>query len=129
MTRGDLTSPLNSLLSTALDSLVALRLSRSCRPEIVRVVSAIPTRSLTVWEKSMLATMGRLRMEEADPAMLSLYPVTSALGNLVSRILSLPVAELQSERMVSHASLCTILLSNGAIIHSNSQAPLKLSNF
>lgn len=101
MSRGDSTSSLNSLLSTALDSLVALRLSRSSRPEIVRVISAIPTRSLTVWEKSMLATMGRLRMEEADPAMLSLYPVTSALSNLVSRMLSLPLAELENERMVS----------------------------
>jgi hypothetical protein len=52
-------------------------------------------RSLNVWEKSLLSANGKLRLDDADPAMLSLYPVNAALAQLVSKVLGLPLASLE----------------------------------
>lgn len=92
-----------SVLSSAVDALTSLLLlSASSKPDTLRVVSAKPARSLSVWEKSLLASKGRLRTDEADPAMLSLFPVNAALGSLVSRIVSSELVALDSsDRFVS----------------------------
>lgn len=47
---------------------------------------AKPVRSLDVWEKSLLVSKGKLRLEYTDEALLSLYPVTAALLEAVNRL-------------------------------------------
>lgn len=54
-------------------------------------------RSLNVWEKSLLSANGKLRLDDADPAMLSLFPVNAALAQLVGKILGLPLASLEPQ--------------------------------
>jgi midasin len=96
------TASYTSLLSLALDTLTAQLLSTSAQPETLRIVSAKPARSLSVWEKSLLASKGKLRMDEADPAMVSLYPVSASLAALVNHMMSLELLPLEeSYREVS----------------------------
>lgn len=85
-----------STLSSSLATLVSLLLSSTSRPERLRLIASKPARSLDVWEKSALAASGKLRLDEADPALLTLAPLSMSLAELVSRILAAATSELES---------------------------------
>ena len=75
-------------LSNGLDTLAALLLSATANPESLRLISSKPVKTLNVWEKSLLASHGRLRGDDTDPAIKALFPAMVALGSLISQILS-----------------------------------------
>lgn len=81
-------------LSPALDTLAAFLLSSTADPASLRAVSSKPVKSLNVWEQSLLASHGRLRGDDADPAIRSLFPAMIALGGLITRILSVELSVL-----------------------------------
>lgn len=67
-----------------------------------------------MWEKSLLASHGRLRGDDTDPAIKSLFPAIVALGSLISRILSIELSTLSIEdRDVSSSQMsfrCSVLI-------------------
>ncbi|GAA5967871.1 hypothetical protein JCM11641_005792 [Rhodosporidiobolus odoratus] len=89
--------PLPNLLSSLLESLVFLLLSPASRPQGLRRAAAKPARLLAVWDKSLLASHGKIKLEEADDTIASLFPLYAALGGLVARLAALNLEELTEE--------------------------------
>ncbi|KAI5480555.1 hypothetical protein MNV49_000251, partial [Pseudohyphozyma bogoriensis] len=94
-----------STLSLALDAITSLILCPRTRPEYLKTVASRPKKLLTTWETSVLASSGKLRLEDAEPALLALAPVSAALGRFVSDVASsqLMVASQEDQTVLAHA--------------------------
>ena len=76
-----------------------------------------PVKSLNVWEKSLLASHGRLRGDDTEPAITSLFPAIAAPGSLINRILSIELASLSvNDRDVSSLPPLVVLFADGMYI-------------
>ena len=101
-------------LSDSLDGLLGLLLAPASQPNNVRAVAAKPTKSLTVWDKSLLSAHGKLRLDEADPALLSVFPVRAALGDVVSALVSVPLGSLEADEQLALAKAARTIQSLAA---------------
>ncbi|KAK4705526.1 midasin, partial [Phenoliferia sp. Uapishka_3] len=111
-----------TLLSPALSTLVALLLSSTSRPEKLRLVASKAAGSLDVWDKSFLAASGKVRLDDADPAVLALAPLSAALADLIRDVLSVDSsqedAQEQQALVVGASSLQSLLLELEHISHA-----------
>ncbi|BGP16616.1 hypothetical protein JCM10213_000468 [Rhodosporidiobolus nylandii] len=79
-------APLSHAVSSLLEALTFLLLSPASRPQGLRRSAAKPARHLAVWDKSLLANHGKLKLDEADSTIAALFPLYTALGGLVARL-------------------------------------------
>ncbi|GAA6044164.1 hypothetical protein JCM8097_003730 [Rhodosporidiobolus ruineniae] len=86
--------PLSHAISSLLEALVFLLLSPTSQPQGLRASAAKPARVLAVWDKSLLASRGKLRLDEADSTIAGLFPLYAALGGLVGRLAAVKFDEL-----------------------------------
>ncbi|KAM0791302.1 hypothetical protein ACM66B_005774 [Microbotryomycetes sp. NB124-2] len=78
--------------SAALDALSTLLLSSVVQPTAVAAASSRSFKSLTVWEKSLLAAHGKFRQGgDEDQATLAVYPLARTLADFVCRLLGMAV--------------------------------------
>ena len=104
-----------ALLSPSVGVLVSLLLSFTSRPERLRLVTSKPARSLDVWDKSILAAAGKVRLDDADPALLALAPLSGSLADLVSNVLAVHPSQLSPEdqrvcfQALSYFPSCSLL--------------------
>lgn len=56
-----------------------------------------PARSLTVFDKSLLASSGKLKLDEADSTVAALYPLYRQLASLVSRLAGVDLERMAAE--------------------------------
>ncbi|GAA5872063.1 hypothetical protein JCM8547_003087 [Rhodosporidiobolus lusitaniae] len=81
-----LESPLANAISSLLESLAFLLVSPSSRPQGLRRSAAKPARLLAVWDKSLLTSHGKFKLDEADLTIAGLFPLYSALGDLIVKL-------------------------------------------
>jgi hypothetical protein len=93
----DATTPLHNAVSSLLESLTFLLLSPTSRPQSLRRSAAKPVRLLGVWDKSLLASHGKFKLDEADSTIAGLYPLYGALSGLVSGLAASRFDELNDE--------------------------------
>ncbi|GAA6063185.1 hypothetical protein JCM10212_006851 [Sporobolomyces blumeae] len=93
--------PIHDVLSTTLESLTALLLSASSRPDHIRRSAAKPSRSLSVWDKSLLASHGKFKLEEDEDNLRALFPLFASLADLVSRLAAASFEELSEADLES----------------------------
>jgi hypothetical protein len=72
------TSPLYSAVSSLIGSLTFLLLSPTSRPRSLRRSAAKPVHLLGVWDESLLARHGKLKLNEANSTIAGLYPLSGA---------------------------------------------------
>ncbi|BGP48616.1 AAA ATPase midasin [Rhodotorula kratochvilovae] len=91
------TAPLPHLISTLLEALAFLLLSAASSPQGLRRAASKPARSLAVFDKSLLASHGKHKLDDADSTVAGLFPLFVALGRLVSGFASLKLDGLAEE--------------------------------
>ncbi|GAA5999947.1 hypothetical protein JCM10207_005984 [Rhodosporidiobolus poonsookiae] len=90
-------APTPHTLSSLLEALVFLLLSPSPRPQGLRRSAAKPARALSVFDKSLLASHGKLKLDEAESTVAALFPLYVALGRLVSQLAGANLDELSDD--------------------------------
>ena len=94
-------APLPSLISTLLEALSSLLLSAASSPQGLRRAASKTARSLAVFDKSLLARLGKFKLDDADSTIAGLFPLFVALQRLVSRLASLDISSLVDEDRVA----------------------------
>ncbi|GAA5965287.1 hypothetical protein JCM21900_005694 [Sporobolomyces salmonicolor] len=79
-------APLVHTISALLEALNFLLLSPSSRPDGLRRAASKPVRTLSVWDRSLLALHGKLKLDESDSTLAALFPLYNALGRLVDQL-------------------------------------------
>jgi len=98
-------SKLYDSISSALEALAALLLASSSGPGQLRRSASKPTRSLSVFDKSLLASYDKIKLEEDESILLALFPLFVSLGRLVSELAGVALDSVSSEeREVSFPS-------------------------
>ncbi|GAA5820590.1 hypothetical protein JCM11251_003065 [Rhodosporidiobolus azoricus] len=93
-------APLSQAASSLLETLTFLLLSPTSQPRGVRRSAAKPVRHLAVWDRSLLAAHGKLKLEEVESVIAGLFPLFTALGGLVGRLAGFQLDELEeSDRL------------------------------
>ncbi|GAA6048627.1 hypothetical protein JCM3770_002064 [Rhodotorula araucariae] len=95
------TAPLPHLISTLLEALALLLLSAASSPQGLRRAASKSARSLAVFDKSLLASHGKHKLDDADSVVAGLFPLFAALGRLVSGFASLSLESLAEEDRIA----------------------------
>ncbi|GAA5961125.1 hypothetical protein JCM3765_001235 [Sporobolomyces pararoseus] len=90
-------TPLYDTISSTLESLASLLLLSSSQPDQVRRSASKPSRSLTVWDKSLLASRDKLKLEEDESNLAALFPLFVGLGRLVSELAGVALGEFSAQ--------------------------------
>ncbi|GAA5925946.1 AAA family ATPase midasin [Sporobolomyces koalae] len=102
-------APLYNTISATLEAVAALLLAPSSRPDQSRRSASKASRSLTVWDKSILASQDKFKLEEDESNLAALFPLFSSLGQLVSKLAESELGSLTPEdREALSLSLKTI---------------------
>lgn len=91
------TTPLYDTISSTLESLASLLLLASSQPDQVRRSASKPSRSLTVWDKSLLASRNKFKLEEDESNLAALFPLFVSLGRLASELAGVALREFSAE--------------------------------
>ncbi|GAA5887759.1 hypothetical protein JCM16303_005070 [Sporobolomyces ruberrimus] len=89
--------PLHDTISSTLEALAGLLFAQSSQPDQLRRSASKPARSLTVWDKSLLASQNRFKLEEDESNLAALFPLFLSLARLVSELAGAALGELSSE--------------------------------
>ncbi|BGP32484.1 AAA ATPase midasin [Rhodotorula toruloides] len=73
-------------VSALLEAFASLAVAPSVSPFASSRAASQPVRSLDVFDKSLLASSGKLKLDEADSTIAALYPLYRQLASLVSRL-------------------------------------------
>ncbi|GAA5887893.1 hypothetical protein JCM5296_001800, partial [Sporobolomyces johnsonii] len=90
-------APLVHTISALLEALNFLLLSPSSRPDGLRRAASKPVRTLSVWDRSLLALHGKLKLDESDSTLAALVPLYNALGRLVDQLAGVTFDALSTE--------------------------------
>ncbi|BGP02385.1 AAA ATPase midasin [Rhodotorula toruloides] len=73
-------------MSALLEAFASLAVAPSVSPFASSRAASQPLRSLNVFDKSLLASSGKLKLDEADSTIAALYPLYRQLASLISRL-------------------------------------------
>ncbi|GAA6035232.1 hypothetical protein NBRC10512_006266 [Rhodotorula toruloides] len=81
-------------MSALLEAFASLAAAPSVSPFASSRAASQPVRSLNVFDKSLLASSGKVKLDEADSTIAALYPLYRQLASLVSRLVGADLEDL-----------------------------------
>ncbi|BGP25033.1 midasin [Rhodotorula toruloides] len=88
--------------SALLEAFASLAVTPSASPFALSRAAAQPVRSLNVFDKSMLASRGKLKLDEADSTVAALYPLYRRLATLVSHLAGVESGDLPIDEQANY---------------------------
>ncbi|GJN90851.1 hypothetical protein Rhopal_003865-T1 [Rhodotorula paludigena] len=114
-------TPLPLVVSAVLEAFMGLLLSTSAGPQGLRHASSKATRALGVFDKSLLASHGKLKLDEADSTVAGLYPLAAGLARLVSALVAQKPETLSAEDSAALAPIVKAVAALASELEAVSQ--------